>query len=430
MSQVQELIRTLINFIISREELIKDKNINLNVAQTLNTCFYYSVDIENQNLDSRKLLEIDSVLDFLQDELNTGHWSNVPVHVRRCFSSASLIKCLLLLKCSETYSVELLQKCLKCLDMGLLLGAPLEENHELLTNSARHLSEEIKKLLGKCNFETIPRTTSVKRKIDSNNQSQFAKLTGKEIDVVDCPSVEYFNKKYFMEQLPAKLKGCIDHWPATKKWLDLNYLLDIAGDRTIPVEIGSHYADVNWSQKLMTLKEFITKHYLGTNVDIGYLAQHNLFEQGDYNLPKLKWTNDEFGVCVPDSAGLAAKAICDSFVFHNLFQLNHVNNCYNVILDLFFTHNVEAPVNIVDDYLINGDSHHPALYVSIPIATGTEILTYAIYYYNFKKDNYIDLNNYLTSVDWDGLLGPVIQDIDAAVDIFYKVLAVGILLFH
>lgn len=69
------------------------------------------------------------------------------------------------------------------------------------------------------------------------------------------------------------------HWPATTKWCDVKYLLQVAGERTIPVEIGSHYADENWSQKLMTLKEFVTKHYLDDNDSLGYLAQHNLFDQ-------------------------------------------------------------------------------------------------------------------------------------------------------
>lgn len=69
------------------------------------------------------------------------------------------------------------------------------------------------------------------------------------------------------------------HWPASKKWLDVNYLVNVAGDRTVPIEIGSHYTDENWTQKLMTLKTFILNHYLSDNGDIGYLAQHNLFEQ-------------------------------------------------------------------------------------------------------------------------------------------------------
>jgi hypothetical protein len=72
---------------------------------------------------------------------------------------------------------------------------------------------------------------------------------------------------------------CVSHWPALTKWPDVNYLLKIAGDRTVPVEIGSHYADENWRQKLMTLKDFIKNYFLGESDSIGYLAQHNLFNQ-------------------------------------------------------------------------------------------------------------------------------------------------------
>nr|XP_023022398.1 lysine-specific demethylase 8-like [Leptinotarsa decemlineata] len=72
---------------------------------------------------------------------------------------------------------------------------------------------------------------------------------------------------------------CMNHWPATSKWIDVNYLLKIAGDRTVPIEVGFHYVDENWSQKLMTMREFIKQHYLSDNYKIGYLAQHNLFEQ-------------------------------------------------------------------------------------------------------------------------------------------------------
>lgn len=71
----------------------------------------------------------------------------------------------------------------------------------------------------------------------------------------------------------------MSHWPASKNWLDLNYLLKLAGDRTVPIEIGSHYADENWSQKLMTLRDFIKEYFLSGGPQIGYLAQHNLFEQ-------------------------------------------------------------------------------------------------------------------------------------------------------
>lgn len=69
------------------------------------------------------------------------------------------------------------------------------------------------------------------------------------------------------------------HWPAVNKWLNPHYFLKLAGTRTVPVEIGSHYADENWSQKLMTMQEFVMKYFMSESGEIGYLAQHNLFDQ-------------------------------------------------------------------------------------------------------------------------------------------------------
>lgn len=73
--------------------------------------------------------------------------------------------------------------------------------------------------------------------------------------------------------------GNMEHWPALKKWKDLNYLIKLAGSRLIPVEIGSSYADADWSQKLITLEEFITTHVVKKNDKPTYLAQHQLFNQ-------------------------------------------------------------------------------------------------------------------------------------------------------
>ena len=42
----------------------------------------------------------------------------------------------------------------------------------------------------------------------------------------------------------------------------LEYLRRIAGPRTVPVELGSRYTDEDWSQKLMTLSDFIDQHVL------------------------------------------------------------------------------------------------------------------------------------------------------------------------
>ena len=42
----------------------------------------------------------------------------------------------------------------------------------------------------------------------------------------------------------------------------LDYLKQIAGPRTVPVEVGSRYTDEDWTQKLMLLSDFIEEFIL------------------------------------------------------------------------------------------------------------------------------------------------------------------------
>lgn len=43
----------------------------------------------------------------------------------------------------------------------------------------------------------------------------------------------------------------------------VEYIQDVAGCRTVPVEVGSRYTDDEWSQRLMTVGEFISTYVLG-----------------------------------------------------------------------------------------------------------------------------------------------------------------------
>lgn len=95
----------------------------------------------------------------------------------------------------------------------------------------------------------------------------------------------------------------MEDWKAFSHWKDLSYLVDIAGDRTVPIELGSSYLSSDASEKLMTLQEFIVSFILGSDDDApsstssatGYLAQHALFEQ----IPRFK--EDFF---IPDQCSL------------------------------------------------------------------------------------------------------------------------------
>jgi Cupin-like domain len=111
----------------------------------------------------------------------------------------------------------------------------------------------------------------------------------KSINRIELPTLEEFLKTYMIPGKPIIITEAMKHWPAmgygdpSRSWKDLNYLRRVAGNRTIPVEIGSHYLAENWGQQLMTMGEFLT-HYVDGNTGLkssvtGYLAQHELFNQ-------------------------------------------------------------------------------------------------------------------------------------------------------
>ena len=83
--------------------------------------------------------------------------------------------------------------------------------------------------------------------------------------------------------------GAMQHWPASARWQQPEYLKEVAGLRTVPVELGDHYLQDGWGQSLMPLGDFIRQHVLLNGATQfsevladarrGYLAQHPLFEQ-------------------------------------------------------------------------------------------------------------------------------------------------------
>ena len=83
------------------------------------------------------------------------------------------------------------------------------------------------------------------------------------IPQIYCPTLETFHQSFMSSETPVVLTGVLDVWPAyaARKW-SLEYLKRVAGPRTIPVELGSRYTDDDWSQKLMTLTEFIDDYVL------------------------------------------------------------------------------------------------------------------------------------------------------------------------
>lgn len=50
--------------------------------------------------------------------------------------------------------------------------------------------------------------------------------------------LESFLRDYFLANRPVIITDCMSHWPAITKWKDVDYLKRVAGDRTVPVEVG------------------------------------------------------------------------------------------------------------------------------------------------------------------------------------------------
>lgn len=223
----------------------------------------------------RALFLVSSLKDKIYETINIGRWSEVDESICKAFTVATFLEAFFRLhQQSDDQSIE---KVLYDLDFGLLLGCPLDgPNNTLLTESIRIIEESCPSKSGtkkhKLNVADGP-TTGVKRAKEEQDHSAIVLL--------QRPSVEHFHINHFAIQMPAIIQDCMDHWPALKHWKQSDYLMSIAGDRTVPIEIGSHYTNENWSQDLVKFKDFLNRQISPDQAcdRIEYLAQHNLFDQ-------------------------------------------------------------------------------------------------------------------------------------------------------
>ncbi|XP_064887187.1 bifunctional peptidase and arginyl-hydroxylase JMJD5 isoform X2 [Columba livia] len=174
----------------------------------------------------------DVLRDYSWEKLNAGPWREVSKAWRQVYAYGCLFGAL-----AEVAAGRPLPRAVRLCDLGLLMGAAVLDN--ALARLVRVLQPHL-------------------------------------------PRAERREAAAGSAEKPVVLEGIIDHWPCMKKW-SVDYFCQVAGCRTVPVELGARYTDEEWSQKLMTVGDFIDRYIVNKN-SLGYLAQHQLFDQ----IPELK----------------------------------------------------------------------------------------------------------------------------------------------
>ena len=245
--------------------------------------------IFNENLsneDIEFLLLISEVLiDVSWERLNCGTWKDVPIAWRYLYGYASFYKAICLMLQNDNQENRL--KSLHCLDLGLIMSPQIGDN--LLAKLASFIHKQIFQ-------EKIKHEKTI---VEGGIESKKKKLkTGDDtIERVCGIELEELKENFLDKKIPVIITDAISFWPCLneRKWT-LNYLIKNAAYRTVPIEIGSKYTDESWSQKLMTLEQFIHDFIIEQNNQIGYLAQHNLFEQ-------IEELRKDF--CIPDYCSIS-----------------------------------------------------------------------------------------------------------------------------
>ncbi|CAA6675080.1 unnamed protein product [Spirodela intermedia] len=213
------------------------------------------------------------------EQLHSGPWHSVVPAWRDAYALTCLLAAGFHAAAGE------FQEALKILDMGLIMGGMLLR---------KDLEEAVRKIVGRSQGEerssgeaSVSELRLGVDDVKGQNQSEVLQvlpsgsLSSRMVDRQVSLSMERFLCDHFLLGSPVIITGCIDHWPARTKWKDIRYLKQVAGDRTVPVEVGKNYLSDEWKQELITFSEFLERILSSESckANLTYLAQHPLFEQ-------------------------------------------------------------------------------------------------------------------------------------------------------
>ncbi|XP_062554914.1 bifunctional peptidase and arginyl-hydroxylase JMJD5 [Armigeres subalbatus] len=231
------------------------------------------------NCVAQNLVRIGVVYDLVYSCLHTGEWHAVPQQEREVFTIISYLRIIYMLM-SAPGSSDVLRHAVYIADIGIMLGSKVKT---YLKGNECDLLTEVASILTDTKEHDEPPLKKLRIEFGCSAEDSY------DVPVIVQPSVEFFGSEHYDKREPALLRGIINDWPAMQKWHDPNYLVGLAGERTVPVEIGSQYSNEDWSQRLVKFKDFIVEHLKDEcsdvpNQSLAYLAQHELFDQ----IPELR----------------------------------------------------------------------------------------------------------------------------------------------
>ncbi|XP_055911901.1 bifunctional peptidase and arginyl-hydroxylase JMJD5 [Eupeodes corollae] len=233
----------------------------------------FEVDLSTTEIEEVSFLVEELTFQFWE-KTHTGKFCDVPLKTRKIYTLSCFYR--IVYSLISSHDQQQLEDCSDYLDQGLLVGY-LDDIHEkcYLFRDAimKFLDEHIATLNIKLPY--IDPIEHIEAPCD--------------IPILECPTVEDFKVNHFIPLNPALLRGTINDWPALTKWRDMTYILKVAGNRKVPIEIGTNYTSDEWTQQFTKLRDFLKRHFAerppdSEQLEVEYLAQHDLFD----HVPVLK----------------------------------------------------------------------------------------------------------------------------------------------
>ncbi|GMJ07106.1 Jumonji C domain-containing protein 30, jumonji domain containing 5 [Hibiscus trionum] len=218
------------------------------------------------------------------EQLHSGPWHSVLPVWRDAYSMA----CLHMAKFH--FSNGEFRDALRSLDLGIIMGGPLlrkdlDSAIEVVSAAkSRQYNNNGVADANKGRENAGSRLLVPPQEFDKSEVLRILpirSLSSKIVAKRSALSLEAFLCEYFLLGSPVIITDCMAHWPATTRWNDADYLRRVAGDRTVPVEVGKNYICSDWKQELITFSDFLERvQSNGCRSKVPtYLAQHQLFDQ-------------------------------------------------------------------------------------------------------------------------------------------------------